>query len=83
METRRTFVFRRRYVVWVFILAMAASVGAGCAGRRRQPSTSTLGSDLLRAPRGITIPPPSIGVDLVRQQTDKSQDVNIAPAVSR
>ncbi len=81
MEARATFFFRRRYVVGALILAMDA--GAGCAGRRPQSATSTLGTDLLRAPRGITIPPPSIGIDLVRRQTDKSHDPNIAPAVNR
>ena len=81
MEARRTFFFCRRYVAGALILAMAA--GAGCAGQRRQPASSTLGTDLLRAPRGITIPPPSIGIDLVRRQSDKSHDANIAPAVNR
>ena len=40
----------------------------------RQSNPSTLGADLLKAPRGQTIPPPSLGVDLVdyRPNTDSS-----------
>jgi hypothetical protein len=62
-----------RVVAW---LAVVVAFAPGCAGRQaRSPESasasswrsrgSTLGSDLLRAPRGTTIGPPSLGVDLV------------------
>lgn len=40
----------------------------------RWSNTSTLGADLIQAPRGRTIPPPSLGVDLVdyRPNADSS-----------
>lgn len=60
-----------------FILAMTASLATGCA-RDRGPvrvngfsRSSTLGSDLRAVPRGVTVPPPSLGVDLVRGHDDR------------
>jgi len=58
-------------------VAMACSI-SGCAGdrvpprpfrfNRDKPYASTLGQDLRAAPPGITIPPPSLGIDLVRSR---------------
>jgi hypothetical protein len=61
-------------VLGVALLAAVVAVALGCAGRPARSAApaapwrsrgSTLGSDLLRAPRGTTIGPPSIGIDLV------------------
>ena len=56
-------------IVGVLVLSVHA---AGCASRRPIPGRagwmskgSPLGSDLRAAPRGVTIPAPSVGVDLV------------------
>jgi hypothetical protein len=57
----------------VLVFALAA-VSSGCAGERAnarsregsRSKSSTVGSDLRQAPAGTTIPPPSLGVDLVR-----------------
>ena len=52
--------------------AVFATMAAGCAEGRGPvrvngfSRSSTLGSDLRAVPRGVTVPPPSIGVDLVR-----------------
>lgn len=55
------------------LVALAACLcSAGCGGGQRVRPTAnwrsqgpTLGNDMLRAPRGITIPPTALGVDLV------------------
>jgi hypothetical protein len=67
-----------KWILWSRRLLAAAALTAiswGCAGPdgrspaparpRWQSRGSTLGSDLMQAPRGITIPPPSLGVDMV------------------
>jgi hypothetical protein len=63
---------RKRLCRLATLVPVVAAV-AGCASGRdgqgmQRPYKSrgsTIGSDLWRAPRGATIPPPSIGVDLV------------------
>ena len=73
--TMRRILRARGIPVGMALAAALAIASHGCAGGpgRRAPSPaqwqsrgSTLGSDLLRAPRGISIPPPSLGVDLVK-----------------
>ncbi|MFO0954818.1 MAG: hypothetical protein U0835_27385 [Isosphaeraceae bacterium] len=50
----------------ILLLVASLFMATGCASDRAdRGATSTLGTDMLRAPRGVTIPPPSIGVDLV------------------
>ena len=68
---------------WVPVAVVLAVVVSGCRGGadRRAPAAagrwqsqgSTLGSDLLRAPRGISIPATSMGVDLVRYPGDAAR----------
>jgi hypothetical protein len=65
----------RAFGGWIIVAGVLAS--SGCSGRERRPKPpswrsdfSTLGSDLLRAPRGQSIPPPSLGVDLVEFPTE-------------
>ena len=71
----------RKRVIWRswIVLAATAAISAGCA-RDRGPiradgfsRSSTLGSDLREVPRGVTVPPPSLGVDLVGR-VKKGQD---------
>jgi hypothetical protein len=58
-----------RLATLVPVLAAVVGCASGRDGQGPQrlykSRGSTLGSDLWRAPRGATIPPPSIGVDLV------------------
>lgn len=67
---------RGNFTVWLRLTVVAIGVSAtGCASERPtsrpfvfnrdKPYASRLGQDLRAAPPGITIPPPSIGVDLV------------------
>jgi hypothetical protein len=60
----------RRLLAALPVTGVVAATAVGCAGQPRTPradwqsSGSTIGSDLLRAPRGITIPPASLGIDI-------------------
>ena len=67
---------RRASAAWrrgIGLVAMVACLGVtACGGGQRvrpianwRSQGATLGSDMLRAPRGITIPPAGLGVDLV------------------
>lgn len=67
----------------VLLLAFCAMVGSGCAQdrtRSRFPragqDSSTIATDRRTVPRGETIPPAGLGVDLVQSQSReaKSQD---------
>ena len=62
-------------------LLAAVSAGAGCTKDRDSPApvrdrlrSSTLGADLLRAPRGVPLPPAPFGVDLVNFHSRPSDD---------
>jgi hypothetical protein len=68
----------RKWLAWAnrglcAILVAFATVSVGCAEDRGPvrvngfSRSSTLGSDLRAVPRGVTVPPPSLGVDLVRR----------------
>ena len=69
-------VWSERVRVGLLGFAVCASMIEGCAGRERRAAMSqpkpgyfsgfpTLGSDLKSAPRGVSIPPSGVGVDLV------------------
>ena len=65
--------------VWIIVAAIAAAT-PGCANDRGPvrvhglSRSSTVGSDLRRVPRGVTVPPPSLGVDLVRGRETRRND---------
>jgi hypothetical protein len=55
-----------------------ATVLSGCASHRHGPQPvkpATVGADLLRAPRGQTIPAAGLGVDLVRTPVSPPNEV--------
>jgi hypothetical protein len=70
--------------VVLFAAATIAAAGIGCAGDPGPvrvngfSRSSTLGSDLRKVPRGVTVPPPSLGVDLVNgRAVDRAGDAEI------
>jgi hypothetical protein len=81
MSTGQSAGARRGWAVAVPLLT-AAVCGVGCAGGQRrgcppgpyQSDFPTVGSDLKCAPRGITIPPPGLGVDLVGHSRGVTSD---------
>ena len=78
MGSRQSFSWNRRWRLWILL----SLVLVGCAGRESRETRSTLGTDLRHSPAGFTYPPPSIGVDLVRQQIGPARDASVVPAVS-
>lgn len=55
----------RRVVSTGLTLAAACACAQGCASDRQAAQSSTLGTDMLRAPKGTTIGPAGFGIDLV------------------
>lgn len=84
---------RKRAALTVVLAWGLATTAAGCAGGAgRRPSTrrwwpewpnTTIGSDLRQAPPGVTIPPPSWGVDLVSTRSASGGQVERAVLPAR
>lgn len=80
---------RGRTIFVAFVLGLGSGCASDRAGGRdgrgvegpsppgssmRGPSGTTLGTDRNAVPRGETIPPPSLGVDLVKAPSDAAEE---------